>query len=74
MMGSDQIDWGAAQRIGELIAGSGGHGIYGGVRAESIEPLAHDFAERVSAYTGLELPHACRPWRSSTGRPGSRRT
>jgi coenzyme F420 biosynthesis associated uncharacterized protein len=60
-MGSDAIDWGAAQRIGELIAGSGGRDRYGGVladlrSADSIEPLAHDFAARVSAYTGLELP------------------
>jgi coenzyme F420 biosynthesis associated uncharacterized protein len=55
-MGSDAIDWGAAQRIGELIAGAGGRDRYGGVRADSIEPRAHDFAARVSAYTGLELP------------------
>jgi coenzyme F420 biosynthesis associated uncharacterized protein len=52
-MGSDTIDWGAAQRIGEMIAGSPPRG---GVRAGAIEPLAHDFAERVSDYTGLELP------------------
>jgi coenzyme F420 biosynthesis associated uncharacterized protein len=52
-MGSDAIDWGAAQRIGELIGGSPPRG---GVRADSIEPLAQDFAARVSAYTGLELP------------------
>jgi coenzyme F420 biosynthesis associated uncharacterized protein len=60
-MGSDAIDWGAAQRIGELIAGSGGRDRYGGVLADlrsvdSIEPRARDFAARVSAYTGLELP------------------
>jgi coenzyme F420 biosynthesis associated uncharacterized protein len=52
-MSSETIDWGAAQRIGELIAGSPPRG---GVRATSIEPLARDFAERVSDYTGLELP------------------
>ncbi len=46
------IDWGAAQRIGELIAGSPPPG---GLRAAAIEPLAHDFASRVSAYSGLEL-------------------
>jgi uncharacterized protein (DUF2342 family) len=56
MMGSDAIDWGAAQRIGELIAGSGEEDRYGGVRAEAIEPLARDFAVRVSDYTGLTLP------------------
>ena len=49
----DAIDWGAAQRIGELVAGSPP---YGGVRSASVEPLANDFAQRVSAYSGLELP------------------
>src|SRR5271170_7399942 len=49
----DAIDWGAAQRIGELVAGSPP---YGGVRSASVEPLAHDFAQRVSAYSGLDLP------------------
>jgi uncharacterized protein (DUF2342 family) len=52
-LGVDVIDWGAAQRIGELVAGSPP---YGGVRTASIEPLAYDFARRVSAYSGLELP------------------
>jgi coenzyme F420 biosynthesis associated uncharacterized protein len=51
----DAIDWGAAQRIGELVAGSPA---YGGVRAASVEPLAYDFARKVSAYSGLELPAA----------------
>jgi coenzyme F420 biosynthesis associated uncharacterized protein len=49
----DFIDWRTAQRIGELIAGSPPRG---GVRAAAVEPLAHDFAARVSAYSGLELP------------------
>jgi coenzyme F420 biosynthesis associated uncharacterized protein len=48
----DVVDWGAAQRVGELIAGSPP---YGGVRAADVQPLAHDFAMRVSAYSGLEL-------------------
>jgi coenzyme F420 biosynthesis associated uncharacterized protein len=48
----DLIDWGAAQRVGELVAGSPP---YGGVRAASVEPLAYDFARRVSDYSGLEL-------------------
>jgi coenzyme F420 biosynthesis associated uncharacterized protein len=48
----DLIDWDAAQRVGELVAGSPP---YGGVRAASVEPLAYDFAQRVSAYSGLEL-------------------
>jgi coenzyme F420 biosynthesis associated uncharacterized protein len=47
------IDWRAAQRVGELIAGSPP---YGGVRAASVEPLARDFARRVSEYSGLENP------------------
>jgi uncharacterized protein (DUF2342 family) len=49
----DVIDWGAAQRVGELIAGSPP---FGGVRAASVEPLAREFAGRVSAYSGLEVP------------------
>jgi len=49
----DAIDWGAAQRVGELIAGSPP---YGSVRAASVEPLAYDFARRVGAYSGLALP------------------
>jgi uncharacterized protein (DUF2342 family) len=52
-LGVDTIDWGAAQRIGERIAGSPPPG---GIRAASIEPQAHEFARRVSAYSGLELP------------------
>ena len=48
----DAIDWGAAQRIGELIAGSPAPG---GVRADRVEPLAHDFAARVSAYSRLPI-------------------
>jgi uncharacterized protein (DUF2342 family) len=52
-MGSNTIDWGAAQRIGETIAGSPPRG---GVSASTIEPLATDFAKRVSDYTGLALP------------------
>ena len=58
----DVIDWGAAQRIGELIAGVGGSGTreapagpHGALRAETLEPLAHDFAARVSAYSLLEM-------------------
>jgi coenzyme F420 biosynthesis associated uncharacterized protein len=49
----DLIDWGAAQRIGELIAGSPPHG---DVSAAAVEPLAQDFARRVSVYSGLEVP------------------
>jgi putative hydrolase len=47
------IDWDTAQRIGELIAGSPP---YGGPAGRSVQPLAHEFARRVSEYTGLDLP------------------
>jgi coenzyme F420 biosynthesis associated uncharacterized protein len=49
----DPIDWRMAQRIGELVAGSPPSG---GLRPASVEPLAYDFARRVSDYSGLELP------------------
>ncbi len=49
----DLIDWATAQRVGEFLAGSPPDG---GVRAQSVQPLAHDFARRVSDYTGLEMP------------------
>jgi coenzyme F420 biosynthesis associated uncharacterized protein len=49
----DIIDWGTAQRVGEMLAGTPPHS---GIRAESVQPLAQDFARRVSDYTGLELP------------------
>jgi putative hydrolase len=72
-MSSDAIDWGTAQRIGELIAGTGGRAggraQYGGIRADTIEPRAHDFAARVSAYTGLELPPARLPPLEVVDRP-----
>ena len=51
------IDWGAAQRVGELIAGSPP---FGGVRSASVEPLVQEFAGKVATYSGLsssaELP------------------
>jgi coenzyme F420 biosynthesis associated uncharacterized protein len=53
----DVIDWGTAQRVGELIGGSPP---FGGVRAASVEPLTREFAGRVGSYSGLtsttELP------------------
>ncbi len=51
--GPRAIDWGTAQRVGELIAGSPP---YGGVRSRCAQSLAHDFARRVSDHTGLQLP------------------
>lgn len=47
----DVIDWRAAQRIGELLAGAPP---YGGIRAESVEPLALEFAARVGDYSRLQ--------------------
>lgn len=51
------IDWGTAQRVGELIGGSPP---FGGVRAASVEPLTREFAGKVGSYSGLsstsELP------------------
>jgi coenzyme F420 biosynthesis associated uncharacterized protein len=49
----DVIDWSTAQRVGELVAGSPP---FGGVRAASVEPLAREFAGRVSAYSDLHVP------------------
>jgi coenzyme F420 biosynthesis associated uncharacterized protein len=49
----DAIDWTTAQRVGEMLAGTPPHG---GIKAESVQPLAKDFAQRVSDYTGLALP------------------
>jgi coenzyme F420 biosynthesis associated uncharacterized protein len=46
------IDWGVAQRTGELIAGSPP---FGGVRAASVEPLAREFAGKVGDYSGLRI-------------------
>jgi len=54
----DPIDWRAAQRIGERLAGSPPHG---GVRASAIEPRAYDFARRVGDYSGLPAPEQLPP-------------
>jgi coenzyme F420 biosynthesis associated uncharacterized protein len=48
----DVIDWRVAQRIGERVAGSPPPG---GVRASAVQPRAHEFARRVSEYSGLAL-------------------
>ncbi|HXB63584.1 MAG TPA: zinc-dependent metalloprotease [Solirubrobacteraceae bacterium] len=49
----DAIDWSTAQRVGDLIAGSPPAGA---MRSERVQPLAMQFARRVSDYSGLELP------------------
>lgn len=61
----DAIDWGTAQRVGELLAGSPPDGP---LATETVSPLARDFAARVSAYTGLEL-HGELPALESVDRP-----
>jgi uncharacterized protein (DUF2342 family) len=60
------IDWETARRVGELIAGSPA---YGGVYDGSAQALAYEFAERVSAYTELELPAELPPL-EMVDRPG----
>jgi coenzyme F420 biosynthesis associated uncharacterized protein len=60
------IDWGTAQRVGELVAGSPP---YGGAEARSVQPLAHEFARRVGDYTGLALPAELPPL-ETIDRPG----
>lgn len=57
-LGVDVIDWGAAQRIGELVAGSPASG---GLSTAGVEPMAREFARRVGAYSGLQLPTALPP-------------
>jgi coenzyme F420 biosynthesis associated uncharacterized protein len=52
------IDWGTAQRVGELVAGSPPPG---GIRAAAVEPLAQDYARRVSDYSGLPQPEELPP-------------
>jgi coenzyme F420 biosynthesis associated uncharacterized protein len=56
----DAIDWSTAQRVGDLIAGSPRTESPPGGRApilgESVQPLALQFARRVSDYSGLALP------------------
>ena len=57
------IDWGTAQRIGELVAGSpSSEGVLADLRSvAAVEPLARDFARRVSDYSGLQLPDELPP-------------
>jgi coenzyme F420 biosynthesis associated uncharacterized protein len=54
----DAIDWRLAQRIGERIAGTPP---YGGVRTADVQPLAYDFARRVSSYSALPVPDQLPP-------------
>ena len=54
----DAIDWSTAQRVGELIAGSPPSG---GVLGETVQPLALQFARRVSDYSGLAFPDELPP-------------
>jgi coenzyme F420 biosynthesis associated uncharacterized protein len=54
----DAIDWSTAQRVGELIGGSPPPG---GVRGETVQPLARRFAQLVGDYSGLALPEELPP-------------
>jgi coenzyme F420 biosynthesis associated uncharacterized protein len=54
----DAIDWRLAQRIGERIAGTPP---YGGVSTADVQPLAYDFARRVSSYSALPVPDQLPP-------------
>jgi coenzyme F420 biosynthesis associated uncharacterized protein len=49
----DGIDWNVAQKVGEMLAGGTP---YLGSPTSGVQPLAEQFAARVSAYTGLEPP------------------
>jgi coenzyme F420 biosynthesis associated uncharacterized protein len=51
----DGIDWNVAQKIGEMLAGDTP---YLASEAAGVQPLVEQFAARVSAYTGLELPRS----------------
>lgn len=61
----DTIDWGTAQRVGEFLAGTPPHG---GVLVDSVQPLAEDFARRVSSYSGL-TPTRALPALETVDRP-----
>ena len=68
----DAVDWGTAQQIGELVAGSPP---FGGVRRSSVQPLADDFAGASRGYSGLRArQRSRRRWRWSIARAGSRPT
>ncbi|HTA14042.1 MAG TPA: zinc-dependent metalloprotease [Solirubrobacteraceae bacterium] len=54
----DGIDWNVAQRVGEMLAGASNHA---GADATSVQPLAEEFAARVSDYTGLTPPERLPP-------------
>ncbi|MGH2831713.1 MAG: zinc-dependent metalloprotease, partial [Solirubrobacteraceae bacterium] len=51
----DTIDWGLAQRVGELLAGTPS---YEQLPTDSVSTLSKDFAARVSAYAELQAPAA----------------
>jgi coenzyme F420 biosynthesis associated uncharacterized protein len=76
----DTIDWGTAQRVGELVAGSSwmgsppsqsppSQGPPTHVLAETVQPLALQFARRVSDYSGLAFPGELPPI-EAIDRPG----
>ncbi|HEY0516066.1 MAG TPA: zinc-dependent metalloprotease [Solirubrobacteraceae bacterium] len=66
----DVIDWRAAQRIGELVGGLGGaSNDWNGLRADTVEPRALEFAALVSEYSRLPV-HEELPRLELVDRPG----
>jgi coenzyme F420 biosynthesis associated uncharacterized protein len=61
----DGIDWNVAQRVGEMLSGGNP---YLDSKANGLQSLAEQFAERVSAYTGL-VPSEPLPEIESIDRP-----
>lgn len=54
----DAIDWGVAQRVGEMLAGDTP---YLGSPTTGVQSLVEEFAARVSAYTGLHVSEPLPP-------------
>jgi coenzyme F420 biosynthesis associated uncharacterized protein len=48
----DGIDWNVAQRVGEMLSGGAP---YLGTNANGVQSVAEQFAQRVSAYSGLTM-------------------
>lgn len=54
----DAIDWGLAQRVGEMLSGGGPRLP---VSAASVQPLVEQFAGEVASYSRLALPESLPP-------------
>ncbi len=51
-MSMNAIDWRLAQRVGEAVAGSPPQM---GIAIHDLQPLVSDYAQRISAYSGLDI-------------------